>query len=108
MKRLDIYYVCGTALLDIPIVKSKIEALHLLFSLYLEFKNSQVIYICLPFLPLIFFCRACYLYFYPMLYQYGPVAFFCLKHFKAKEESTKEESSKEGGAARFTGESLIM
>lgn len=29
------------ALLDIPVHKSKIESLHLLFSLYLEFKNSQ-------------------------------------------------------------------
>ena len=30
------------ALLDIPIYQSKIQALHVLFTLYSEFKNSQV------------------------------------------------------------------
>ena len=32
---------CVAALLDIPIHKSKIESLHVLFSLFVEFKNSQ-------------------------------------------------------------------
>ena len=31
-----------SAILDIPIYKSRIQSLHLLFSLYSEFKNSQV------------------------------------------------------------------
>lgn len=31
----------AAALLDIPIHKSKIESLHVLFSLFVEFKNSQ-------------------------------------------------------------------
>ena len=30
------------ALLDIPVYKSKVHSLHVLFSLYMEFKNSQV------------------------------------------------------------------
>jgi intraflagellar transport protein 46 len=30
-----------TALLDIPVHKSRVESLHLLFSLFIEFKNSQ-------------------------------------------------------------------
>lgn len=30
------------AILDIPVYKSRIQPLHLLFSLYSEFKNSQV------------------------------------------------------------------
>lgn len=30
------------AILDIPVYKSRIQSLHLLFSLYSEFKNSQV------------------------------------------------------------------
>jgi intraflagellar transport protein 46 len=29
------------ALLDIPVHKSRVESLHLLFSLFIEFKNSQ-------------------------------------------------------------------
>ena len=29
------------ALTDIPVFKSRVESLHVLFSLYLEFKNSQ-------------------------------------------------------------------
>lgn len=37
---------CGlfsvTAILDIPFYKSRVQSLHLLFSLYSEFKNSQV------------------------------------------------------------------
>jgi len=31
-------------LLDIPIHKSRVQSLHLLFSLFSEFKNSQVLY----------------------------------------------------------------
>lgn len=31
-----------SAILDIPVYKSRIQSLHLLFSLYSEFKNSQV------------------------------------------------------------------
>lgn len=30
------------AILDIPVYKSRIQPLHVLFSLYSEFKNSQV------------------------------------------------------------------
>ena len=29
-------------LLDIPVYKSRVQSLHVLFSLYMEFKNSQV------------------------------------------------------------------
>lgn len=38
---LKTYVSIVCAILDIPIHRSKIEALHLLFSLYVEFKNSQ-------------------------------------------------------------------
>lgn len=38
---LSVYVSIVCALLDIPIHKSKIESLHLLFSLFVEFKNSQ-------------------------------------------------------------------
>ena len=31
-----------TALLDIPVYKNRVQSLHVLFSLYMEFKNSQV------------------------------------------------------------------
>ena len=37
---LTVFYV--SAVLDIPIYKSKIQSLHVLFTLYSEFKNSQV------------------------------------------------------------------
>ena len=35
-------YYFVTAILDIPIYKSKVQSLHVLFSLYSEFKNSHV------------------------------------------------------------------
>lgn len=38
---LEEYVQIITGILDIPIYKSKIQSLHVLFSLYLEFKNSQ-------------------------------------------------------------------
>lgn len=38
---LSVYVSIVCALLDIPIHKSKIESLHVLFSLFVEFKNSQ-------------------------------------------------------------------
>ena len=31
-----------TDLLDIPVYKNKVHSLHVLFTLYMEFKNSQV------------------------------------------------------------------
>lgn len=34
--------ISPTAILDIPVYKSRIHPLHVLFSLFLEFKNSQV------------------------------------------------------------------
>lgn len=34
--------VSPAAILDIPVYKSRIHPLHVLFSLFLEFKNSQV------------------------------------------------------------------
>lgn len=37
----DCFYFT-TAILDIPIYKSRIQSLYTLFSLYSEFKNSQV------------------------------------------------------------------
>jgi len=35
---------CVAGLLDIPAHKSRIQSLHLLFTLFSEFKNSQVCY----------------------------------------------------------------
>uniref|UniRef100_A0A8C2RPW7 Intraflagellar transport protein 46 homolog n=1 Tax=Capra hircus TaxID=9925 RepID=A0A8C2RPW7_CAPHI len=46
------------AILDIPVYKSRIQSLHLLFSLYSEFKNSQV----RPALEIDFSCSACCLH----------------------------------------------
>lgn len=34
--------ISPAAILDIPVYKSRIHPLHVLFSLFLEFKNSQV------------------------------------------------------------------
>lgn len=39
-----LYLLSVLGLLDIPVYKSRIESLHLVFSLYMEFKNSQVCY----------------------------------------------------------------
>ncbi len=41
---LDQYVEMRCAILDIPIYQSKIQALHVLFTLFSEFKNSQVSY----------------------------------------------------------------
>jgi len=35
-------YFLLVALLDIPVYKSRVQSLHVLFTLYAEFKNSQV------------------------------------------------------------------
>ena len=37
----------AVALLDIPVYKSRVQSLHVLFSLYAAFKNSQVYATCL-------------------------------------------------------------
>ena len=41
---LDQYVEMICAILDIPIYQSKVQALHVLFTLFSEFKNSQVSY----------------------------------------------------------------
>jgi intraflagellar transport protein 46 len=39
---LNTYIDIICALLDIPVYKSRVQSIHLLFSLFSEFKNSQV------------------------------------------------------------------
>lgn len=39
------FYVKLSAILDIPVYKNKLHSLHVLFTLYYEFKNSQVRYL---------------------------------------------------------------
>ena len=46
------------ALLDIPVYKSRVQSLHVLFSLYMEFKNSQVTHKGI--LEIDMGCRYCY------------------------------------------------
>jgi hypothetical protein len=41
---LNTYIDIICALLDIPVYKSRIQSIHVLFSLFSEFKNSQVIF----------------------------------------------------------------
>jgi len=38
-------WCCAAALLDIPVYKSRVQSLHVLFSLYAAFTNSQVRYL---------------------------------------------------------------